>query len=134
MKYLIDTNIWLEILLEQEKSEEAFDFLSKVDSIYLAMSDFSLHSIILILTKLKEFETANMFLDDITTSGVNILAIEPNDLYKVIDIIKNFNIDLDDAYQYYLSKKYNLILVSFDKDFDKTDIKRKTPKEIIGEP
>ena len=44
MKYLIDTNIWLEILLEQEKSKEAFEFLSKIDSSYLAISDFSLHS------------------------------------------------------------------------------------------
>lgn len=133
MKYLIDTNIWLEILLDQEKSEEAFDFLSKVDSSYLAMSDFSLHSIVLILIKLKEYETAKIFLEDINTSGVNILRIESDNLYKVVDVIKNFNIDFDDAYQYYLSKKYDLVLVSFDKDFDKTDIKRKTPKELIGE-
>ena len=133
MKYLIDTNIWLEILLDQEKSKEAFDFLSKVDSDSLVISDFSLHSIVLILAKLKEYETAKIFLEDINTSGVNILSIGSNNLYKVVDAIKNFNIDFDDAYQYYLSKKYNLILVSFDKDFDKTDIKRKTPKELIEE-
>ncbi len=131
MKYLIDTNIWLEILLDQEKSKEAFDFLSKIDSSSLAISDFSLHSIVLILTKLKEHKTAKIFLEDINTSGVNILTIESNNLYKVVDIIQNLNIDFDDAYQYYLSKKYNLVLVSFDKDFDKADIKRKTPKELF---
>ncbi len=131
MKYLIDTNIWLEILLDREKSIEAFDFLSKIDSNSLAISDFSLHSILIILAKLKEYETAKMFLEDINTSGVNILTIESNNLYKVVDAIKNFNIDFDDAYQYYLSKKYNLVLVSFDKDFDKTDIERKTPKELL---
>ena len=131
MKYLIDTNIWLEILLDQEKSKESFDFLSKIDSSSLAISDFPLHSIVLILAKLKEYETAKMFLEDINISGVNILSIGSNNLYKVVDSIKNFNIDFDDAYQYYLSKKYNLVLVSFDKDFDKTDIKRKTPKELL---
>ncbi len=31
----------------------------------------------------------------------------------------------------FLLKKYNLTLVSFDKDFDKTDIYRKTPEELI---
>ena len=72
-----------------------------------------------------------MFLNDINNSGVNIFSTKPEELDKVIDIIKQFNIDFDDAYQYYLTKKYNLTLVSFDKDFDKTDIKRKTPKDFI---
>jgi len=131
MRYLIDTNIWLEILLDQEKSEEASEFLSNIDSNLLAISDFSLHSIILILTKLKEYKTAKMFLNDINNSGVNILTIKYKNLDKVIDIINQFNIDFDDAYQYYLSKEYKLILISFDKDFDKTDIKRKTPTDFI---
>ena len=31
-----------------------------------------------------------------------------------------------------LSVSHGLVLVSFDKDFDKTDINRKEPKELIN--
>jgi len=133
VKYLIDTNIWLEALLEQEKSEEVIKFLGMHEGKLLAISDFSLHSIILILSKFKEFDTAKIFLEDILYSEVNVLHVEIAELKKLIDIIKMHNIDFDDSYQYYIAKKYNLELVSFDKDFDKTDIIRKTPKELLQE-
>ncbi|NTV47430.1 MAG: PIN domain-containing protein [Chlorobiales bacterium] len=40
---------------------------------------------------------------------------------------KNGLLDYDDAYQYTLARKYGLDLVSFDRDFDKTDMKRIVP-------
>jgi predicted nucleic acid-binding protein len=131
IKYLVDTNIWLEILLDQEKCEEASKFLKIVDTNLIAISDFSLHSILLILTKFKKFNEANLFLEDLINSNVMILSIVPNDIKELINTIKQYNLDFDDAYQYFLVKKYNLTLVSFDKDFDKTDIYRKTPEELI---
>ena len=48
--YLIDTNIFLEILLSQEQKDICKEFLvSKIEQIYI--SDFSLHSIGVILFK-----------------------------------------------------------------------------------
>jgi predicted nucleic acid-binding protein len=131
VKCLIDTNIWLEALLEQEKSEEVIKFLGMYEGKLFAISDFSLHSIILILSRFKEFDTAKMFLEDILHSNVSVLHIELAELKELINIIKIHNIDFDDSYQYYIAKKYNVELISFDKDFDKTDIIRKTLKELI---
>jgi len=45
MKYLIDTNIWLELLLKQEKAEEVSIFLDKIATEEITISDFALHSI-----------------------------------------------------------------------------------------
>jgi hypothetical protein len=39
--YLVDTNIWLERLLEQDRSEEVERFLDQVPSDQLLMTDFS---------------------------------------------------------------------------------------------
>lgn len=133
MRYLVDTNIWLEVLLDQEKSEVASNFLENINSDLLAISDFSLHSILLILAKFKKFDQAILFLEDLINSEVIILSVYPKDMKKVIEVIKEYNLDFDDAYQYFLAKNYNLILVSFDKDFDKTNIYRKTPEDITKE-
>ncbi|MFZ8805855.1 MAG: PIN domain-containing protein [Candidatus Calescibacterium sp.] len=44
---------------------------------------------------------------------------------------KRFNLDFDDAYQYVVAEKYNLTIISFDSDFDRTELGRKTPREIL---
>ena len=41
--YLIDTNIWLELLLDQERAAEVASFLQAVDTSSLAMTDFTLY-------------------------------------------------------------------------------------------
>lgn len=43
--YLVDTNIWLERLLDQERAGEVAHFLASVESKKLAVTDFSIHSI-----------------------------------------------------------------------------------------
>ncbi len=47
--FLVDTNIWLELLLEQERAGEVRRFLDALPSDQLAISHFSLHSIGVIL-------------------------------------------------------------------------------------
>jgi len=45
--------------------------------------------------------------------------------------MEKFKLDFDDAYQYVAAEKYDLIIISFDADFDITERGRKTPKEIL---
>ena len=52
--YLIDTNIWLELLLDQEKAQEVHKFFESIESHLLAITEFSLYSIGIILTRLKK--------------------------------------------------------------------------------
>jgi predicted nucleic acid-binding protein len=121
--YLIDTNIWLERLLNQERSEEVGRLFNEISSENFYITDFSFHSIGIILCKLSKRETFRNFIQDIFIEGaVNIIHLEPGDTDALINAWERFNLDFDDAYQYCSAKKYNLYLVSFDKDFDKTDI------------
>jgi len=41
-------------------------------------------------------------------------------------------LDFDDAYQYVIAKRDKLTLVSFDTDFDHTDLQRQTPAQILA--
>jgi predicted nucleic acid-binding protein len=57
MRLLIDTNIFLEVLLEQTRSDEAKELLAIIDTHDFFISDFSLHSIGLILLKRNKVDT-----------------------------------------------------------------------------
>jgi hypothetical protein len=43
--FLVDTNVWLERLLDQDRTAEVGDFLDRFPSGRLFMTDFALHSI-----------------------------------------------------------------------------------------
>ena len=55
MKLLIDTNIFLEVLLEQVQANDAQALLATVEAHEFFISDFSLHSIGLLLFRRKQF-------------------------------------------------------------------------------
>ncbi|GAB6163757.1 hypothetical protein JCM12298_29170 [Desulfothermus naphthae] len=63
--YLVDTNIWLERLLEQERSDEVAELLNSISTEKLFITDFSFHSIGIILTKFKKFEILTKFVHDL---------------------------------------------------------------------
>lgn len=129
--YLVDTNIWLEVLLEQDKEQEAHRFLSKVDSSLLHITDFSLFSIGIILSRLDELNVLKKFYKDVIyESKVNIIRLNPDQLLKLSEISSNFGLDFDDSYQYIATNEYDLKLISFDDDFDETDLDRYTPEDI----
>ena len=129
--YLVDTNIFLEALLEQERCPEVKSFLSTADFEKLFITDLSLHSIGIILFRLEKFELFVSFINDMIIDGIGILSLNPDDLSSLDKIIQKYNLDFDDAYQYSATKKYDLQLISFDKDFDRTDVERKEPSEIV---
>ncbi len=130
--YLVDTNIFLELLLEQEKSDEAEIFLKSVPTEHLHISDFSIYSIGIILFKLRKHDIFSEFIEDVLVNGgVTLLRLSVFDFDDVIKASEKFNLDFDDAYQYALAKKYNLKIVSFDSDFDKTDLGRLLPSQAL---
>jgi len=66
MKFLIDTNVLVEVLLEQNQAEEARAFLNLKGKHELFLSDFSLHSLGVILFRNKQREAFNQFLLDLS--------------------------------------------------------------------
>ena len=131
--FLVDTNIWLERLLEQEKTEEVKLFLQEIPTNILFISDFTLHSIGIIMTKLNRKDEFKDFLVDIFENGkLNYLSLRPLELPDLITYINSKKLDFDDAYQVVVSNKYKLEIVSFDKDFEKAGIKSLMPLEAIN--
>ena len=131
--YLVDSNIWLERLLGQEKSEIVGNFLDHVSSDQLFITDFSLHLIGVILSKLKKKGIFLQFIDDLFINGsVSVERLDVEDMPELFAAIEEFNLDFDDAYQYIAALKNNLSIISFDKDFDRTQLRRKTPEDIYS--
>jgi len=113
--YLFDTNIFLEILLSQNNSNKCKKVLnSNLGNIYI--SDFSLHSIGVILFRNNLDEVFNSFILDIIPN-IEIISLS-NESYGKLSIIKEkFNLDFDDAYQYFIAKEQGLSVFTMDKDF-----------------
>jgi len=129
VKILLDTNILLEILLQQEKAAEAQELLSHHQQF---ITDYTIHSIGTLLFYRKQFLIFESFVQDLVYRiRSNIVSIPSYNLHKLRDPAEWFNIDFDDAYQYLVAESYNLTIVSFDKDFDQTKRGRKTPDTII---
>lgn len=132
--YLVDTNVWLERLLNQAKSAEVGQFLSKVAARDLYVTDFAFHSICVILSRLARTNVLIDFVQDVFIDGdVNLISLKPSDSQLLVDAIDTHKFDFDDAYQYVAGKQNALTLVSFDSDFDRLPNLRKTPGEIVQE-
>ena len=125
--YLIDTNIFLEILLKQDRSSKAKEYLASINEEQIFISDFSVYSIGIILNKLNRLNSFELFLKGIIIDGIPILSLSSEDLLNINIITKDYNLDFDDAYQYLVAKKNNLNLVTFDSDFQKTDLSVTAP-------
>ena len=132
MNFLVDTNIWLERILEQEQSEIVKEFLNTVPSINLSISDFSLHSIGVILFRLDRINIFDDFINDLFSEGfVTCLSVEPLENLDITKLISKNKLDYDDSYQSVIAQKYNIQIVTFDKDFKKNHIKTLSPNEAI---
>ena len=133
MKVLADTNIFLEVVLRQEKSGDVKEIITKSSEHEFYISDYSFHSIGLLLFRKGLHPIFLQFVNDMFPNGIaRLLTLRPEDMESVIDAAIKFNLDFDDAYQYATAKKYNLTILSFDKDFDRTDRGRKTPSDMIN--
>ena len=131
--YLLDTNILLELLLNQAKADEVDRLLRETPPDTLCLSDFSLASIGVILFRRKLHGLFLKAVDDLFLSGgLRIVRLDVVDMSKVLTSSKKYGLDNDDSYQYSIAEKYNLILVSYDGDFDRTSRGRTTPADIFG--
>jgi len=131
--YLVDTNVWLERLLDQEKSVIASKFFDLIPTDSLFVSDFSIHSIGVILSRLKKYDIFETFINDLFITGqIELLSLDSSDLLEVIGNIQKYKLDFDDSYQFSVAQKYDLTIITFDKDFNAKGIKKKTPDDIVG--
>jgi len=115
--FLVDTNIFLEILLEREKKESCKKFLDNNIG-NLNITDFSLHSIGVILFRYDKEDIFRKFVEDVAPN-TKLLSLPIWQYGEIVNAGINLNLDFDDAYRYNTAKYYGLRLATMDKDFER---------------
>lgn len=129
---LIDANIVLEVLYKRNRWEESYKLLNRVKdgSIRAFMLHFAIHGISAILGK--PDLVAKLIAEILTWRGLTIADLSLNDELMASELASKVGLDFDDGLHYYFAKSRNMPVVSFDKDFDNLDIKRREPHEIAS--
>lgn len=118
-RLIVDTNIWLERLLDQERADEVSRLLNTVPDRELAISEFAFYSIGHILVAREQLVGFRRFVVDLFVDGhVSITRLTGKGFFDVLGAIEQYRLDFDDAYQYVAATSRELQLVSFDTDFD----------------
>ncbi len=133
--YLIDTNIFLEVLLNRSRKAECKRLLWEVrDGRKRAIiTDFSIHSIIVIIDSLHKFDVLKTFLLSLKAyKGLHLYHTTILDEVKAIEIAKDQNLSMDDAIQYSAALTTNAeAIISFDKHFNDLKIPRIEPNDAL---
>ncbi len=129
---LVDTNIFLELFLGQEKAEECEKLLQKISKgeLEAVVSKFTIYAIEAVLN---ESGLILAFLRNVQGSlGLNVYETSIEDEMAASMLMGKTSLDFDDTLQYYLAKKLGVeAIVSYDKHFDKADVKRREPSELL---
>lgn len=129
---LLDTNILVEALLQQERAQECVRLLEiRNDDYVIALTEFSLYSVGIILEKNGAQVTWRRFLKDCQVASFVLVSSSYEREEVIMDIAARYKLDIDDAHQYEAARRLSAELVSFDRDFDRTDIKRKEPRDLL---
>lgn len=129
--YLIDTNIWIERLLDQERSEEVGRFLGSMPSNLLFITDFSFDSIGVVMGRLDRMNAYLNFINDLFIYGaVSIIRLGTENMQRLAQVMEQFKLDFDDACQYTAAEMCDLTIMNFDSDFDIPELGRKMPCEV----
>ena len=120
----IDANIFLEIFLKDNKSEECKKFLKSLQeqNITAVTSDFIIYSCIInVQNNLKNIESVKNGIVFFTNLN-KLIVLRPSfdDLYEAVEIMKNSKLDFDDSLVVACMKNYEIKeIASFDRHFDK---------------
>ena len=69
--------------------------------------------------------------EDIIAGGIRFASVTPENFSRITGAADRFHLDFDDAYQYAVAEQNGLSIVSFDKDFDRTEKGRMEPKDLV---
>ena len=128
---LIDTNIFLEVMLGQTRQHDCAEFLTQVRTggKNAAVTNFSIYSIMIVLAKEKKLPELNTFLHSLSAyAGLTIHVPSTNDLIEAAKLLADGKFDIDDGIQYASANSLSSEgIVSLDKHFDNQEIPRIEP-------
>ena len=130
--YLIDTNIWIERMIDGPKSDEVGELLNRFTSDELHVSEFTLHSMAMLLKRRSQDAlytrwTLDLFVD----GGAKLISLIPDEIKRILRTMDQYRLDYHDAYQYTAAEKYDLTLVSYNEAYDGTPLGRKSPGKLL---
>ena len=132
--YLIDTNIFLEVMLSRPKSEACKRFLNllKTGKEMGIVTEFSIYSIMVIMAGFAKKKELKTFLSSLSAyKGLSIYTATLSDKVKAVDMSLKNNLDIDDSIQYSAALTLDVKgIVSFDKHFDRLEIPRIDPENL----
>jgi Predicted nucleic acid-binding protein, contains PIN domain len=121
-------------MLAQARSEECEILLNKIknEEIKAAITDFSIYSIMIILSNYNLINGLKTFLLSLSSyKGIKIYRSKISDLLKALEFVEKKKLDIDDAIQYSAAKSLNVKgIISFDKHFDNLEIPRIEPNQL----
>src|SRR6266540_5269317 len=112
---LIDTNIFLEVILRQQRFALCESILREKEK-QIGISDFSLHSIGIDLFRRHREDAFLKFLEDIE-GLVTVLELELKDYSKIYENHKRHHLDYDDSYQLTVAEVFDIEIITLDSDF-----------------
>jgi predicted nucleic acid-binding protein len=129
---LVDTNVFLELFLGQEKADECEKFLQKISigELSAVVSKFTIHAI---EATLNDSALILAFLRNVEGSlGLDVCETGVEEEMAASMLMDKVKLDFDDSVQYYLAKKLGVeAIVSYDRHFDRVDVKRKEPSDFL---
>lgn len=132
MTITVDTSVFIELLLDQERAEESESLLDAIAKgrVAAVVSHFAVHAIEAALASGQEL---SQFLKNIETSkGLTIYDTTIADEHSVSILSGKLGLDFDDSVQFYVAKLTDSSsIVSFDKHFEGCGIPRREPFQIL---
>jgi predicted nucleic acid-binding protein len=129
---LIDTNLFLEALLGRPRHQDVVALFRKIQEYQFVVSQFTVDSVGLYLFRSGQFNLFAEWLRDMAESeAFQLVSLDFIQRIRITEIAQQYQLDYDDAFQYAIAELYNLTIVSFDKDFDRTPKGRKEPQDLI---
>jgi len=113
----VDTNIFLEILLNQAGRKKCEAFLQGEKGAAW-ISDFTLHSIGVLLFRQKRPELFYKFAAD-TLPQFTILSLSETGYSELVEVNARHGLDFDDAYQFAVARENKRVIATQDKDFQR---------------
>jgi predicted nucleic acid-binding protein len=130
--FLIDTNCFMQIIRSRPEALEVQAMLDGVPRSSLFVSDFTLHSIGVIMSRFGQIDGYVAFIRGLGIGqDFGILQVEIGNIERIAGNCKDHRLDFDDAYQYAVAELNGLTLVSLDVDFDRTPRGRLTPAAAL---
>jgi predicted nucleic acid-binding protein len=129
---LLDANIFLELLLGQKRADECENLLELVSKgqTEATVTHFTVHAVEAVLG---DESSLAAFLRNLEHSaGLCIYETNLSEEMAAALMSEKIGLDFDDALQYYVAKKLGVdAVVSFDEHFDKVDLRRVEPRDLL---